>query len=71
MTNTRRDPGRPPVDEPLLQKPRSLRLDDATWDGLGPDPRGTLKQLAAWYTRAPGAELPKRPDRQAAKQARS
>lgn len=51
---------------------RSVRFSDEDWADLQAatatksTDRGTiLKELAAWYLRRPGAELPARPDRDA------
>jgi len=48
---------------------RTIRMDEALWQALGAavaaagtDRGAILKELARWYCRVPGAELPQRPN---------
>lgn len=65
-------------DKPKTES-RPVRLDDDLWEGLGvaaergygDDRSSTLRLLARWFLRVPGATLPTRPDRDLAEAIRT
>lgn len=63
--NDKRRPGRPATGETPV---RSVKIPDDRWDELGAkakdagsDRSKVINDLAAWYVRETGAELPERP----------
>lgn len=61
----KRKPGRPATGRTPT---RDVRMSDARWDALGDkakaagsDRSKVINELAAWYVREDGAELPERP----------
>lgn len=58
------------ADDSSTSKPRTIRMEKALWDALGPaalanghDRSSLIKQFVRWYLSVPGAQLPQRPDR--------
>ncbi|WP_328449121.1 hypothetical protein [Amycolatopsis sp. NBC_00438] len=65
MSEEKRKPGRPPTGETPV---RSVKMPDERWNSLGDkakdvgsDRSKVINELAAWWTREDGAELPERP----------